>query len=197
MNESRKKEFALLKKMWNKGYPACTIELAKKFLKKYPKTSPVWMMLGNELTSIARYDEARQALQKAIRYCPKERLDYAFVNMGHLYNEKGQFKIAERWYRRALEENPRDTSNLHFFGCVLANQGKFAIAKKFHRLAAKVATDPPDEAYCNLGLVLRAEGRYKEALKYFEKAIAVDPKYKVAKNARNDILELFKIRKRS
>ena len=66
--------------------------------------------------------------------------------------------------------------------------GEFAEAKRCYRRAARLATDSPEEAYFNLGLILRAEGRHKEALKWFNKAIKVDANTEAAKVGRADIL---------
>jgi len=44
-----------------------------------------------------------------------------------------------------------------------------------------------DEAYLNLGLVLRAQERYKEALACFEKALELTPDYRKAITAKSDI----------
>lgn len=44
-----------------------------------------------------------------------------------------------------------------------------------------------DEAYFNLGLILRAERRYPEALACLNKAIVLDPRYKLAIAERQDV----------
>jgi len=64
--------------------------------------------------------------------------------------------------------------------------GDFAGAKRCHRRAARLATESPDEARFNLGLILRAERRYEEAIACFDRAIQHDPKYKIAFEARRD-----------
>ena len=47
--------------------------------------------------------------------------------------------------------------------------------------------DPCDEAYLNLGLVLRAQERYPEALECFERALKLTPDYSQALTAKNDL----------
>jgi tetratricopeptide (TPR) repeat protein len=44
-----------------------------------------------------------------------------------------------------------------------------------------------DEAYFNLGLVLRAQERYQEALACFEKALELTPDYREAITAKSDV----------
>lgn len=44
-----------------------------------------------------------------------------------------------------------------------------------------------DEAYHNLGLILRAQGRLREAADCFRRAIELDPEYDNAKEALDDV----------
>jgi tetratricopeptide (TPR) repeat protein len=178
---------------WKREEPACTLSLARAFLAEWPNHSPAWIVLGDNLTSLSRYADARQALLKAIRFCPPERLAYAYANMGHLYQEKGSYRIAERWYRKALSVDPKYSPNLVFLGACLAKQGRYAEAKRYHRRAIKSPSHPPDEAYFNLGLILRAEEKHDDALECFKEALKIDPKYTVAKQAMQDLEKLKKL----
>ena len=44
-----------------------------------------------------------------------------------------------------------------------------------------------DEAYLNLGLVLRAQERYTEALECFKKALELTPDYELAITGKSDM----------
>ncbi len=151
-------------------------------------------MLGDVLSDVARYDEAKIALTKAIKFCKPNNLDRPYVSMGHLYRAKGNNRIAEKWYRKALEIKPKDQCVLVYIGAMLARQGKFNEAKIFHRKAVKVENSKADEAYYNLGLILRAEENYNDARISFEKAIELDPKYRKAKKALKDINEVLSMK---
>ncbi len=76
----------------------------------------------------------------------------------------------------------------------LARQGKFSEAKIFHSKAVKVDRSKADEAYYNLGLILRAEDKYNEARISFENAIEIDANYKKAKKALKDINEALSMK---
>lgn len=89
----------------------------------------------------------------------------------------------------------QSTINFIFLGAVLAQQGRFTEAKQYHRRAAKLGGEDWDEPYFNLGLILRAEGKYRSALACFDKAIDICPGYEVAKQEREDVIEAMKIRK--
>ena len=183
---NKKTEWKRLRASWDRDEPAYTLRLARDFLTKWPDHPVAWIILGNTLTSLGRYPEARQALSKSIRYCPPERRAYAFIQMGHVFHEKGAYRIAERWYRKAVSCD-KDTINFVFLGGCLAKQGRFAEAKRCHRQAINIASDPTDEAYYNLGLILRAEEKHDEALAAFKEALKIDPKYREAKIAIRDL----------
>jgi tetratricopeptide (TPR) repeat protein len=81
---------------------------------------------------------------------------------------------------------------LVFLGGVLARQGQFAEAKQCHSRAIRLATSLADEAYYNLGLIFRAERKYNDALKCFERAVKLDPSYTMAEAAWKDVVEAQK-----
>jgi len=176
-----------LQKAWASGKVATTMEIAKGYVKSYPKSAYGWFVFGDVLLEIARYDEAKIALEKAIKRCKPNNLALPYESMGHLYKAKGNNRTAEKWYRKALEIRPNNPYILVFIGAALAKQGKFTQAKKFHRKAIKVAGPEADEAYYNLGLILRAEEKYNDARKAFEEAIKLDPNYKEVKKALKDV----------
>ena len=197
MDEAHRNKWRRLVAAWDSGKTMCAIELGQQYLRNYPKDGAAWLLMGDLLTGIARYEEAIAALRKAMRLAVPEHLDMAYRQMGTLYRERGKYRIAERWFRKAMDANPKSTRSLIFLGAVLAKQGRFAEAKRYHRRAAGLAVDTWDEAYFNRGLILRAERKYEAALECFDKAVEIDPKYEMAKKERSDVLEAMKIKERS
>jgi tetratricopeptide (TPR) repeat protein len=51
-----------------------------------------------------------------------------------------------------------------------------------------------DEACYNLGLVLRAQGRYPEAVTYFESALRINPRYGLAREAARDVERAMRVK---
>ena len=178
----------------NKEMAACTIELAEAYLQDYPRNGRVWLELGIALSNLARYKKATQAIQKAIEYLDTEDHCFCYLYFGHLYKQKGNYKKAIEWYRKASDADPDSATYFIYLGGILATVGKLTEAEECHRYATKCKEGAIDEAYLNLGYVLRAQERYDEALLCFEKAIELDPKYKVAKAALKDMKKLFEIR---
>jgi tetratricopeptide (TPR) repeat protein len=193
MDKEQKKLWRKLMAAWDKNAVACRLYLARLYTQRYPEDMYGWVALADVLSSVASYDEAMRALRTAQKLSPKEELGFVYSQIGHSYNEKGDYRRAENWYRRAVAE--KDTAGYEvFLGACLAKQGKHEEAKRCHRRAIEMGSVVADEAYYNLGLILRAEGKNEEALECFERAIEIDPEYTPAKQARKDIVELFKIR---
>ncbi len=193
MDKDQRKKWQILLNEYGKRNVATTIEIAKDYINLYPKDGAAWIIIGDLYTDIARYDDALAAFRNAKRYVPNERLDMVFSQLGQLYREKGSYKVAEKWYRKAVEHNPQSTRNYIFLGGFLACMGRFDEAKFFHNKAVKLKKDTWDEAHFNLGLIYRAEGNYEKALKHFEKAIEIDPNYAEAIEEKNDVLNAIKI----
>jgi tetratricopeptide (TPR) repeat protein len=53
-----------------------------------------------------------------------------------------------------------------------------------------------DEAYFNLGLVLRSRERFEDAAECFREAIRLDPEYRAARRALFDVEHCIKLRGR-
>jgi tetratricopeptide (TPR) repeat protein len=107
--------------------------------------------------------------------------------MGHLCKARGDYKSAAAWYRQAIEAVPREASGHIYLGGVLAKSGRLKEAEAAHRAATRCIEGCRDEAFLNLGLVLRAQERYEEAAECFERALELDPKYAAAKKALRDV----------
>ena len=104
-----------------------------------------------------------------------------------MYRYSGNYPEAENWYRKAIEKAPHLTTGYIFLGAVQARQGKLQEAEATHREATKCAEGNIDEAYHNLGLVLRGQGRLNDAAINFRKAIELTPDYADAVEALRDV----------
>lgn len=169
------------------GLTVLTVLRARAFLAVFPTYGPAWHRLGRALRDIARYEEAEQALLKAIAYCPPQSLWVPYGAMGHLFKASGDYGRATEWFHRVIDTAPDDAGGYIFLGCVLALQGRLTEAEEVHRRATQCAEGCIDEAFLNLGFVLRAQERFAEAAKCFEEAIRRDPDDRDAKRALRDV----------
>jgi tetratricopeptide (TPR) repeat protein len=167
--------------------PALTVAAAKEFLSEFPECGPAWKILGSALIDLARHDEAERALKEALALCPPEKLWIPLSEMGHMEKARGDYTAAAAWYRQAIEAVPDEASGHIYLGGVLARSGRPQEAEAAHRAAVKCNEGCRDEAFLNLGLVLRAQERYEEAARCFDQALTLEPKYAAAKRALRDV----------
>lgn len=183
----RASRFARLQRLSHSPCVALTIRYGQRYLRDYPEDGPAWLIVGISLVEIARYDEAEQAIAHALELCPARKRHHPLSHLGHLHREAGDYAQAAEWYRRAIAEEP-DVPHLHvFLGAVLAKQGRLLDAEKAHRAAIKCSQGHVDEAYLNLGFVLRAQERFAEAADCFNEALLIDPGYRLARRALRDV----------
>jgi tetratricopeptide (TPR) repeat protein len=123
-----------------------------------------------------------------------EHLYLPYSYMGHLYVSRGDYRRAAEWYRKAVDASPGEAGNLIYLGSVLMKAGRNSEAERCLRKAIKCKEGPVDEAYFNLGVTLCGQARYRAALNCFEKALRLDPKYKLAKHAIKDMEGVLSIK---
>jgi tetratricopeptide (TPR) repeat protein len=138
------------------------------------------------LYKMTRYESAIRVYSDAIERFEQNRWGL-YNQMGHLCRYRGDFAGAEPWYQKAIDENPDETSSYVLLGDVQARQGKLRLAEETYRQATQYHDWAIDEAYHNLGLVLRSQGRLAEAAEWFRKAIDLSPEYIDANEALQDV----------
>jgi tetratricopeptide (TPR) repeat protein len=183
----RKTRYEQLLQLSDGPYAALTILHARQYVADFPNNGPGWLVLGIALAETARYQEAEQALNQAIQRCQTEKQQIPLSQMGHRFRSAGDYDRAAVWYRKAIEADPNDATYRIFLGAVLARQGNLQAAEVEHRQATQCSEGCIDEAYLNLGLVLRAQDRFEEAAHCFRAAIRLDPNYREAAAALRDV----------
>ena len=94
----------------------------------------------------------------------------------HLEQYRHATYLPDPYYLEALKRDPGDSRANNAYGTLLLRRGKFAEAEKCFRAAiARITSRNPNpcdsEAYLNLGLSLRYQGRDDEAYEAFYKAV--------------------------
>jgi tetratricopeptide (TPR) repeat protein len=175
-------EVSAAEKSW-----AFRIELLSAFVRDFPEFSPGWRQLGRTLAELSRFEEAEQSLQMAMRLAAADGLLWVYADFGTMFRHKGDPASAEVWFRKTIEHSPEDTQGYVLLGGILARHGRLDEAEEIYRRGAHCKTGCIDEVHHNLGLVLRALGRYDEAGECFETALKLDPQYKQARLALRDV----------
>jgi tetratricopeptide (TPR) repeat protein len=169
------------------------IELLDAFVRDFPGSHVAWAVLGDRLSGVSRFAEAEQAFRHARELCPRDYHARLFSLLGQHFGDRGHFVKAERWFRKSIAEAPADTEGYIYLGCMFARLGRLADAERLHRQATACTTGVFDEAYHNLGLVLRAQRRYPEAVECFELARRIDPDYAEAREASREVVNAMRV----
>ena len=180
-----------------RGLSSCSIELASRLIRDFPDRGRAWFEFALATYPLARYVDAISALRRGLRLCPRSKRYIVHAQFGHLYRQKGEFRRAEAWYRKALAGNPHEASWHIFLGALLAVSGRLKEAEAAHREATRCREGCIDEAYLNLGMVLRARGRYEEARSCFRKALKITPTYKEARLHLRDMEQVLILTKKN
>jgi tetratricopeptide (TPR) repeat protein len=175
------------------GQCASVVELLHPYLKRRPRDGFMWFLFGNSLRLIGLNDEAEIVLQTALEVGP-ERRACVLNQWAQLHSAAGRFAEAERCYAEVC--NDSEFAHLGFVwilrGANLAAATQLTAAEECHRHALTFHDDHVnrDEAYLNLGYVLRAQGRYHEATQAFQKSLAITPDYAEALEARDSLIAI-------
>ena len=180
-------QFREIRRLNQADMVASVVLKAREYVASHPKHTSAWLQLADALYAMARYPEAVRALQRAAAVCPNDQLHIVYGRFGQVYEQKGSFAPAERWFRKAVKACPDEANGYIYLGALLAVGGRLREAEKIHRRGTRCRRGCRDEAHANLGLVLRALGRLPEARKCFQRALKLNPKYEMARKALADV----------
>jgi tetratricopeptide (TPR) repeat protein len=170
--------------------PAEIEKEARTALEKNQSDPELYYRLGNALYDQGRREEAIENYQKAIELRP----DYvkAIVNLGVVLNENSQSEEALRHFEKAEELAPNDVT-------VLCNKGQALYALQRHSDAIdlylrSMELEPKNQLpYYLLGVAFADAGIYREAIREWEKVVAIDPETEAGRSAAESIDVLRKL----
>jgi tetratricopeptide (TPR) repeat protein len=180
----------------SQGMTSTIIELSRAFLKDYPNWVAVQFYCAGALADRSEYVEAKRLYNAAIRYLRKhdpEYLNLPFSGLGHLYVRKGDHPKAAAWFAKASEVEPNNATYLIYQGVAAYQSGDAESARSILQRATKCPDGALEEAYYNLGVVFASLNEYDRSLDCFRKALELDPKYKIARKAMTDIIQVKKV----
>jgi tetratricopeptide (TPR) repeat protein len=147
-------------------------------IKLDPKDARSCMNLGLVYLAMGNLDDAVRYSEKATLLDPSSAV--AFSNLGVVLEAKGDFARAESAYRRSLDLDSRQTETLLNLGSNLMKQGKTADAVSIMERVLQQADTP--QIRKRYGDALAKAGKYDEAVKQYEAALAKDPRFYPAMN---------------
>ncbi|MCK4757572.1 MAG: tetratricopeptide repeat protein, partial [Thermoplasmata archaeon] len=162
---------------FNSGNYKKAIEYYDNALKMKPNYDIAWIMKGNVLSAMERFEEAAGCFKKALEVNPDS--EESWYNLGAIYYNLQKFDEEIQCYDRALDINPNFTKAWNNKGATLHEQGKFEEAVLCYD---RVLYLEPKHVNVlnNKGVALKHLKDYGGALDSFDKAIDEKDDYKDA-----------------
>jgi tetratricopeptide (TPR) repeat protein len=157
------------------GHDASVVELLTPYLRHRPDDDWAIYLFGRGLQGIGLFHEAERALLRADEFETNHPRSAAFLAI--LYNSFGEYARAEEFFARATAHSKVRDWVWIFRGCNLARMNQLAAAEDCQRHALTLPDCDHDEAWLNIGYIMRARGKYAEAIEAFGKAIELTPNY--------------------
>jgi superkiller protein 3 len=172
--------------------PAVVAELLSVYVQHRPLDEFAWFLYGDALRELGRFVEAEAILLRVLPDAPPNRRADVMARLGMLKGDHGSLDEAETWFEQAIaDEFGRSKGWIWILrGANLAVAGRFDEAIFCHRQATLLPGDR-DEAYLNLGYVLRAKCEYSEAIECFQAALELTPDYAEAKTALDGLADII------
>ena len=156
------------------GYVRYLCELV---LQKHPDHWRTLLCHASNLTALAQYELAAEALDRADACIPAKQRYLLYYGRGHLAEARGLFADAEALFLQAHQGQPAEATGLILAGSAAFRDGRIGRAEELARKAIECPRGCIDEAYFNLGGYLLSQKRYSEARECYQKAIELDPDY--------------------
>lgn len=144
---------ALCEKMREPGNPQA-LQASKKIALLYDRTHNL--------------DKAEQEYRLLLQQNPSDA--DAMVNLGNVYYRRAQWFAAEKFFSDALKLKPDHAWAWASMGMTLAQQGNYAAS-----VEAFTKKLPKADAYCEVGFVMKLQGKPREAIQAYEEALKLEP----------------------
>lgn len=171
--------------------PATTVVKARSFL-KLARDPDVSCAMGAALVTLGCFRKALKVYWALGRELGPGH-PVCCTELGLLYHAKGRYEEAIRWFKRLADQEPEQAGSWVFLGSSQARRGRLRAAEQCHRRASECPQGNLDEAWLNLGLVMRALERLPEARDCFKRALAIDPEYRKAQVGLEDVQRALEV----
>jgi tetratricopeptide (TPR) repeat protein len=147
-------------------------EIYRSILRRDPRNSRVWFVLGNLCEAQDRLAEAASSMRQALELSPRE--PTGWFHLGNVLLKEEKMVEAEVAYRHCLELQPQHVEALVNCGYALGETGMLDEARACYERAGQIRPDYA-EIHHNLGNLFRDEGRFDEALACYRRALDLRP----------------------
>jgi len=146
--------------------------ILQKIAKKYPKEKQAYYVLGVLNREYGYFNEAVEAFNKALELDP----DYgeAHNDFGYTYLDMGNFESAVEHFKKYASLNPGDANPLDSMAEAYFLMGRLDESISKYKEALEIKPDFYD-SYYKIGYIYALKENPSEAMKWFDKSIAMSP----------------------
>jgi class 3 adenylate cyclase/Flp pilus assembly protein TadD len=138
-----------------------------------PGSSEALRGLAGAYRAAGKMSDAESTYKTAISRSP----DYwgGYSDLGVFYSKVGRYPEAEASFRKTIALVPDSYMAYRNLGGVLYNMGRIDDAIAMSQKSLELRPSP--ETYSNVGTIEFTRGNYAEAAQYYEKAVALNPRF--------------------
>ncbi|HEY0005346.1 MAG TPA: tetratricopeptide repeat protein [Pyrinomonadaceae bacterium] len=144
--------------------------------------------LGEEYAKRSEFEEARKALERAVKVNPKGAEGFYWLGIAE-FNLKRYAESVES-FRQSAQLNPASVNSIMWTGIALRYSGKLEEAETQLKLAGKRAAQPIPQAHWELALLYNQTRRYAAAANELELFLKAQPDSRDAEGIRKLIKQL-------
>ncbi len=156
-----------------------------------PRARNMYYNLGNEYTKEQQFERALAAYRVAMEQRPEH--VWAHVGMALAAEELGRLDEAETYYLNALRLDPRHTKTLNHLAAMRIKQQRYQEAIELFQTLIEMNPNLGN-LHSGMGVALANLNRLVEALRSFDRAIALDPSLEEARVNREYVLQAMQER---
>ena len=158
----------------------------REVLRLNPKHQMAMRNIAAVLMNQGRYAEGLASAQKVIAHYPDDAQAHQLI--GAMLSHQGRHEEAIARFREVLRLNPQHQTAMRDIAGMLMNQGRYAEGLTSAQQA--IARYPDDaQAHYLMGLGLFHLDRKTEALRHYDRALALDPNLNTAREQRKQFFE--------
>ena len=157
------------------------------------KTVEYYCRLADSYSQVNRYQSSLEIFRVLSEIDTDERGYWYLIATASVQRRMGLYSDGQSSFRKAIELEPDDATARIMLGAMQARFGFITEAELTHREATGCSEGYIDEAWYNLALVLRAQGKFEEARESCLRALEICESESV-RNALSDIEEGIRFR---
>ena len=148
-------------------------KLSKQGLEANPENASLLSILAQTYSLLKEYRKAIPHYEKLLDLGQKS--EFIYSKLGYANYQIFDYKRAILYYKKALELEDRNAATHFILGKLYAQTGDLDKSETHLLMAILIKKQPVDAEFLSLGLTYKLQGKHKEALDYFNKALDENP----------------------